>query len=165
MIIQNIMLPLWFFKHTKIQLKKMFPHCVALSMWFYPFAILTKIGKLAYQWNLPKKWKSMMPSMLDYFKNMCLTLAIYLLLELLETLDARDNIVKLEKILITRLHQFSNKTWNFFLLNGNTIPWMKLCRKTNLIFRLTSLGCFVIEGLAHSLFIYCLCGLGFLFFL
>jgi hypothetical protein len=51
-----------------------------------------------------------MPSMLDYFKNMCLTLAIYLLLELLETLDARDNIVKLEKILITRLHQFSNKT-------------------------------------------------------
>jgi len=51
-----------------------------------------------------------MSSMLDYLKNMCLILAIYLLLELLKTLDAADTIVKLEKILITRLQQFSNKT-------------------------------------------------------
>jgi hypothetical protein len=53
---------------------------------------------MAYQWNLPKKWKSMMSPMLDYLKNMCLTLAIYLLLELLKTLDAGDTIVKLENI-------------------------------------------------------------------
>jgi hypothetical protein len=44
MIIQIIMYPLWFFKHTKMQFKKVFTHWVAPLIVFLPYFLEYHLG-------------------------------------------------------------------------------------------------------------------------
>jgi hypothetical protein len=153
MIIQNIMLPLWFFRHTKIQFKKMFPHCVVALNVILP--ICHRQNGLSMK--SPKKMEIHDVSHVRLLKKYVFDISHLFIAWVTKKPWCRRYYSQIRKHFQSQDSNNSQIKLEFvFCQNGNTIPWMKLCREKNLLLRLTSL-------IISPLFIFCLCGFSFFF--